>query len=157
MVAATRLWYCYHTVRGNLHTVLHAAHEQHGDVVRIAPDELSYIDPRAWGDIYGHRAGKAEVRKYTVFYSSIINADRSRHCPLRKQASHGFSERALRSQEQVFEKYADLFIQRSDESAASRTSTVDILDWFNFPISDVMGHLVFGQSFDCFTNWGYHP
>lgn len=164
LAAATRLWYCYYTVRGDLHTVLYAAHEKYGDVVRIAPDELSYIDSKAWGDIYGHRVGKSELTKDPIFYSSIssgpgsiISADRSRHGVLRKQASHGFSERALRSQEHVIKKYADLFIQRLDESAASKNPTVDIVDWFNFFTFDVMGDLVFGQSFDCLTNWGYHP
>ncbi|KAK4553510.1 hypothetical protein LTR86_009306 [Recurvomyces mirabilis] len=129
-----------------------------------APNELSYTDPRAWNDIYGHRVGKPELMKDPLFYSSIssgsgsiINADRSRHGHLRKQASHGFSERALRSQEHVIETYADLFIERLQECAASKGGSVNIVDWFNFFTFDVMGDLVFGQSFDCLTNWGYHP
>lgn len=133
-------------------------------MIRVAPDELSYTNPHAWADIYGHRAGKSELTKDPTFYSSIssgagsiINSERSRHGHLRKQASHGFSERALRSQEHVIKKYADLFIQRLGESADSKNPTLDIVDWFNFFTFDVMGDLVFGQSFDCLTNWGYHP
>lgn len=82
--------------------------------------------------------GKAELVKDPTFYSSIssgpgsiINADRSRHGLLRKQASHGFSERALRSQEHVIKKYADLMLERLEECAASGKPTVNIVDWFN--------------------------
>ncbi|EME43710.1 hypothetical protein DOTSEDRAFT_62319 [Dothistroma septosporum NZE10] len=162
--AATRVWYCYYTIRGDIHTILHDAHQKYGDVVRIAPDELSFINAQAWSDIYGHRSGKVELTKDPMFYSSIssgegsiINAARARHGHLRKQASHGFSERALRSQEHVIQKYADLFIERLQEIASSRNPDVDIVDWFNFFTFDVMGDLVFGQSFDCLSNWGYHP
>jgi cytochrome P450 len=138
LAAATRLWYCYFCTQGDLHNILHKAHQKYGDVVRIAPDELSYTDPHAWNDIYGHRVGKGELTKDPTFYSSmsstqgsIINADRSRHGHLRKQASHGFSERALRSQEHVIKKYADLMIERLAEYAASDNPTVNIVDWYN--------------------------
>ncbi|KAF5636922.1 cytochrome P450 monooxygenase monooxygenase [Fusarium sp. NRRL 25303] len=164
LAAATRLWYCYHCVQGNLVHALHEAHQKYGDVVRTAPNELSYTHPKAWNDIYGHRGGKGEMVKDPTFYSnissgpgSIINAEQFRHRILRKQASHGFSERALRSQEDVIKKYADLMLERLEECAASENPTVDIVDWYNFFTFDVMGDLVFGQSFDCLTNWGYHP
>lgn len=68
---------------------------------------------------------------------SIIKATRDRHRILRKQASHGFSERALKSQEHVITKYADLLLKRLDECAVSKSSTVDIVDWYNvspFPV-----------------------
>lgn len=134
----TRLWYCYYCTSGSLIHVLHEAHQKYGDVVRIAPNELSYTDPKAWNDIYGHRVGKRELMKDPTFYSSIssgpnsiINADRSRHGHLRKQASHGFSERALRSQEHVIIKYVDLMLERLAELARSGKSSVDIVDWYN--------------------------
>lgn len=138
LAAASRLWYCYHVIRGNLNYTLNEVHQKYGDVVRIAPNELSYTDPEAWSDIYGHRLGKSELVKDPLFYSSftsgpgsIISADRARHSHLRKQASHGFSERALRTQEHVIKKYADLMIDRLQESAASKKPIVDIVDWFN--------------------------
>lgn len=138
LAAASRLWYCYHCYRGSLVHTLHQLHEKYGDVVRTAPDELSYTDPSAWNDIYGHRLGKAELMKDPIFYQnissgpgSIINADRSRHGPLRKKASYGFSERALKSQEHVIKKYADLMIQRLEECIDTGKPTVDIVDWYN--------------------------
>ena len=138
LAAATRLWYCFYCARGNLIHGLHEAHKKYGDVVRIAPDELSYTDPKAWNDIYGHRVGKAELTKDPRFYSamssgegSIIKADRSRHGLLRKQASHGFSEKALRSREHVIIEYADLLLARLEESVATGKPVVNIVDWYN--------------------------
>jgi Cytochrome P450 len=132
------LWYCYYCTQGVLLDELHKLHEKYGDIIRIAPNELSYIDPKAWNDIYGHRVGKGELMKDPTFYSSIssgpgsiINAERSRHSLLRKQASHGFSERALKTQEHVIKRYADLMIERLEECAATEKETVNIVDWYN--------------------------
>jgi len=54
---------------------------------------------------------KPELTQDPMFYSSIssgtdsiINADRSRHGPLRKQSSHGFCERALRMLRACFQE-----------------------------------------------------
>ena len=133
-----RLWYCWYAVRGNLLYVIHDEHKKYGDIVRIAPDELSYINGDAWNEIYGHRPGKPEVMKDPTFYSSlssgqnsIINATRSRHGHLRKQMSHGFSEKALRSQEDAIRPYADLLVQRLQEAVKNSSPDVDIVSWFN--------------------------
>jgi len=79
--------------------------------------------------------------KDPTFYSnissgpgSILKASRDCHRVLRQQASHGFSERALRSQEHVMNKYADLMLDRLAECASSKNPTVDIVDWFNVRI-----------------------
>jgi hypothetical protein len=45
-------------------------HLKYGPVVRIAPDELAYIDSEAWKDIYGQRPGKEEVPKDPPFYDN---------------------------------------------------------------------------------------
>lgn len=151
LAAATRLWYCYYCTQGTSIYAIKRAHEKYGDVVRTAPGELSYTDPKAWNDIYGHRVGKAELMKDPTFYGSIssaqgsiLNANRARHGHLRKQASHGFSERAMRTQEHVVQGYADLMLDRLEESVASGNPTVNIVDWYN--VSQCRHH--FGNSDD---------
>ncbi|GAB7353329.1 hypothetical protein MBLNU459_g3822t2 [Dothideomycetes sp. NU459] len=146
--------------------VLLKLHDRYGDVVRIAPNELSYINPDGWNDIYGHRAGKAELEKDPLYYGSInskpgsiIVAHRSRHGIVRKQMSHGFSEKSMRGQEESIRTLADLFIQRLQEKCEGGTKALDIVMWFNvqFFTFDVMGDLVFGKSFKCLDDSGYHP
>lgn len=49
----TRAYYLYWDVGGRSHWKVKEWHEKYGDVVRIAPDELSYTDGQAWTTIYG--------------------------------------------------------------------------------------------------------
>ncbi|KAJ5908819.1 cytochrome P450 [Penicillium taxi] len=49
----SRLWYIFKVFQGCHKIAIKELHDQYGLVVRIAPNELSYIDPKAWNDIYG--------------------------------------------------------------------------------------------------------
>lgn len=71
---------------------LKSLHEKYGDVVRISPDRLSYINPEAWRDIYGHRtaghkANPKDSRTYrrekTGVYSIVSEPDDQRHGEVR--------------------------------------------------------------------------
>lgn len=59
----TRLPFYVHGIMGTQAKLMLALHEKHGSVVRMCPDELSYTDPRAWRDIYGHQKGKGQNPK----------------------------------------------------------------------------------------------
>lgn len=140
---ATRLWYIQEICRGVLTFDLKAIHAKYGNVVRVAPDELAIIEPNAWKDIYGHRAGKHEVPKEPIFYEntssgrhSIIGAPGARHGEIRKLLSYGFSEKALREQEQLIQGYCDLLIDRL-EGLRTRGEEVDIVKWYNVSFSNL--------------------
>ncbi|KAJ5117586.1 cytochrome P450 [Penicillium atrosanguineum] len=49
----SRLWYIFKVFQGCHKIAINELHDKYGLVVRIAPNELSYIDPKAWNDIYG--------------------------------------------------------------------------------------------------------
>lgn len=38
-------------------------HEKYGPIVRLAPNELSFVNEGAWGDIYGKNDGKQQLAK----------------------------------------------------------------------------------------------
>ncbi|PLN79965.1 cytochrome P450 monooxygenase [Aspergillus taichungensis] len=162
IAGATRLWFCYHGIRGDLHVAIHRLHLKYGEVVRIAPDELSYTHADGWMQIYGQRPGKPEITKDPLFYrtlnagpSSIVSASRDRHAVLRKQMSPGFSERAMREQEAIIRSYADSMIGALKRNGEAKVA--DLTRWYNYFTFDVMGHLVFGEPFDCLKCTGYHP
>jgi hypothetical protein len=46
-------------------------HEKYGDVVRVAPNELSFAGEEAWRDIYTHRPGHKEARKDPIWYMGL--------------------------------------------------------------------------------------
>jgi hypothetical protein len=52
--AFTRLPHLIATARGKLPRYVARLRDTHGAVVRISPDEISFIDCHAWRDIYGH-------------------------------------------------------------------------------------------------------
>ncbi|EAQ88706.1 hypothetical protein CHGG_05325 [Chaetomium globosum CBS 148.51] len=96
---------------------------KYGPVVRIGPRHLSYTDPRAWKDIFGHRAGDhialRENGKSEMFYRkqlidrdgmdapNILDADREEHSRLRRAVAAGFSDRSMREHEPIIMKYVD--------------------------------------------------
>ncbi|KAK6064947.1 tubulin alpha chain [Seiridium cupressi] len=79
--------------------------------------------------------------------------NRSReHGKLRRTLAHGFSEKALRDQQPLIKKYADLFVQRLHEKCADESAALNITAWYNFTTFDVIGVLAFGESFGCLAN-----
>ena len=163
--AAFRFPYCYKLLRGTFPFDMLSLHRQYGDVVRVAPNELAFSHPDAWRDIMGHRIdGSDEMGKWDQFYravpqtpTSIVSADRTEHGALRRQLSHGFSERAMRAQDPLITGYVDLLIQRLHENCRGGAQTVDMTAWYNFTTFDIIGDLAFGQPFGCLEKSEYHP
>lgn len=53
LAGVTRAYYLFFDVRGVSHWKVKEWHEKYGDVIRIAPGELSYTSGQAWQTIYG--------------------------------------------------------------------------------------------------------
>jgi len=137
LAAITRLWYARHLVIGDLAYEIARYHEQCGSsVIRIAPNELSYISSKCWNDIYGFRPGKPEMSKESAFYTnptmpiSIISAPKEKHGFLRRLLSRGFSDAALRDQEPTITRYVDLLMLRFSE-LSKEGKPVEMTSWYN--------------------------
>jgi hypothetical protein len=61
--AMSKIPYDRRLLRGDLPYKIAELHEKYGPVVRIAPDELSYITDTSWNDIYGKTPGLAPLVK----------------------------------------------------------------------------------------------
>lgn len=141
-------------------------------MVRIGPRHLSYTDPRAWKDIFGHRAGDhialRENGKSEMFYRkqlidrdgmdapNILDADREEHSRLRRAVAAGFSDRSMREHEPIIMKYVDQLmggLRRKTEMGEE----VDMVKWYNWTTFDVIGDLVFAESFGCLKDETTHP
>ncbi|KAI9691639.1 MAG: hypothetical protein M1822_007710 [Bathelium mastoideum] len=143
---------------GDLSSHYKKLHEQYGEVVRVAPNELSYTTAYAWNDIYGFRPGHEEMAKYHKLRSQIgpeiIHADRANHQRMRRTIAHAFSEKALREQQPLIQNYIDLFIQRLREHAGN---PMDMVSWYHYYTFDVIGDLAFGDSFQSLQDNTLHP
>ncbi|GAD95590.1 hypothetical protein PVAR5_4236 [Paecilomyces variotii No. 5] len=118
-------------------------HDQYGDVVRIAPDELSFIDSTAWKAIYVSNG------------PSITQSNDADHSRYRRLLSHGFSDSSLRGQEPIIKSYIDLLIRRLHERSVNG-QLLNLVSWYNFTTFDIIGDLAFGESFNCLDNSDYH-
>ncbi|KAL3485486.1 cytochrome P450 [Aspergillus germanicus] len=162
-MAATRLPYMRITMGGRFPHAIKKLHQEYGDVVRIAPDELSFTHGDAWKAIYGTRAGHGQKSKDFRFYPptsggapSIIVSNDADHSRFRRLMAHGFSDSSLRGQEPIIKSYVDLLMQRLREKINEGTATVDLVKWYNFTTFDIIGDLAFGEPFDCLRNSDYH-
>lgn len=162
-MAATRLPYMRKILAGQFAQDIRTLHQKYGDVVRIAPDELSFINGDAWKAIYGTRLGHGQKRKDSRFYPptagnapSIISSNDADHSRFRRLLSHAFSDSALRGQEPIIQKYVDLLMERLRQNADNGTRALDLVKWYNFTTFDIIGDLAFGESFDCLKNSTYH-
>lgn len=148
--------------------------EKYGPVVRVAPGMLVYTNAEAWKDIFGHQNGAAikgeEFEKELYFYRArnvppnILSESRENHGLIRRQLSHGFSDKSLREQESIIKSYVDLFIQRIRERCVPRsvddgssTTTFDMRHWFNYATFDIIGDLAFGEPFGCLEQGKLDP
>lgn len=152
-------------MRGELPFHVTNLHTKYGPVVRIAPNELAFCDPQAWKDIYGHKQrDQEEFPKYDGFYQpikttpvTIMSASRDEHALLRRQFSHGFSDRSMKGQEPIIGAYVNLLIQRLREHGEGGSRALNMCEWFTWTTFDIIGDLGLGSSFGCLEKSSYHP
>ncbi|CAG8978544.1 hypothetical protein HYALB_00012275 [Hymenoscyphus albidus] len=139
-------------------------HDKYGPIVRLAPNELSFISPSAWQDIYGHRKrGHKEMTKNPIWAQpspngafSLINCKEEDHARMWKPFVPAFSMRALKAQEEIIQGYVSMLMEKLKSRATSGDVVVDIKDYYNWTTFDIIGDLGFGEPFDCLQNEQYH-
>ncbi|KAK6063753.1 benzoate 4-monooxygenase cytochrome p450 [Seiridium cupressi] len=158
-------------------------HQLAGNVVRIAPNEVSFASAEAWKEIYGHATGGKMTFLKSAFYQTndypgvIAVRDPREHARQRKSLSNAFSARSLRGQEPIVRQYVDLFIEQAgrignptgpglDVEQAFNWLTFDIIGiWISFSIlradfsrlTTTVGDLAFGESFNATADAQQHP
>lgn len=146
---------------GSAHKQILSLHQKYGDVVRIAPNQVSLLDPRAWKDTMGHRkAGQGENGKDRIFFHdgkhSIIGSNTEDHSRLRRVLSHAFSAQGMLAQEPLIRGYVDLLMKKLKEKSMGGTVPLDLVKWYNWTTFDVIGDLAFGEPFGCLETSSYH-
>jgi cytochrome P450 len=152
---------------GHLHHELHKMHQKYGPIVRIAPDELSYIDSCAINDIYGTHHGHASFIKNNVWAkqdesktpASIVSWDEPTHLRNRRALTGAFTEHAVTEYAPILETLVGTMIGKFREriDAANGRTTVNMVEWLNWLLFDISGALSFGESFDSVKNGSAHP
>ncbi|KAL8794970.1 MAG: hypothetical protein Q9195_002552 [Heterodermia aff. obscurata] len=66
--AASRLPFIYALLTGQLTRREREFHEQYGDVIRLAPDEVAFANEQAWNEIYTSRRGHKRAVRDKAYY-----------------------------------------------------------------------------------------
>lgn len=149
-------------LRGISHHAIENAHHKYGNVVRIAPNTLSFIEPSAWTDIYGHRKGRAVLPKDPLFYNemlldrkTITMASDDEAVPIRKAINPAFSHKALLDQEPMLQGHVDCLMAQLAKTSREQGG-VDIRKWFTFSMFDINSDFAFGEDLGCVRTGKYH-
>ena len=121
LAAMTPIWMMRATWSGKRYAWLHREHERLGDVIRIGPSHLSFNDPRAVSDIYGHQAA-SKIGK-DVFYDTLAgqyhdifqSTDRADHSLKRKFIANSFALKNVVRMEPLIRDNVRILIARIDD------------------------------------------
>lgn len=122
-----------------------------GPVVRVGPQEVSISDPLAVREI--HKIGN-KLRK-TGWYRNFANAaspslfsmvNPEEHAARRKLLSQEFSKSAIIKRETMVKQKIELCVSKIRRDAIA--GRADILMWFTYMATDIIGQLSFGNSFE---------
>ncbi|VUC37234.1 unnamed protein product, partial [Clonostachys rosea] len=157
LAAVTSFVALYWTFKGRLHEWTAEQHRIYGPVVRLRPNELSFIDQSAWKEIYSFRQGQKQMPKILRTKPvngrpNLMSATDEDHARQRKLLAHAFSDQALRSQESILRSYADLLVEKLNEVSGRGDTDVDIQEWLTFATFDIIGDLSFGKPFGNLEN-----
>ncbi|KFY86813.1 hypothetical protein V500_07382 [Pseudogymnoascus sp. VKM F-4518 (FW-2643)] len=129
-------------------------HKEHGDVVRLGPNYLSFADPKAVKDIYGLNKGFTKSQFYPVqqsvsaghrLPSLFSTTDEKFHANLRRAVNSAFSMSTLVQYEPLVDSTTALFLSQTDKLYASPGITCDFARWLQFYAFDVIGNMTYSE------------
>lgn len=127
------------------------AHDKYGPIVRSAPNELSFITPEVWSDVYANQPGRAEMPKGNYIpppgqESLFDHPVHEEHSRIRKALRNGFTEKAQREQEPRVRRFIDLLMEQLRKYAKSG-EPADIAEWNHLIAYDIVADLTTGENF----------
>lgn len=110
-------------------------HEYYGDVVRTAPDEVSFAHENAWNDIFSNRPGHKPFPRDPTFFKSppgqpdnlITTIDTNENARMRQVVMSAFTERSFVKQEATIQSYnrtALLMVPKREQPLTSSTGSI---------------------------------
>ncbi|KAF4822004.1 Cytochrome P450 monooxygenase BOA3 [Colletotrichum siamense] len=126
LAAISELSYVYHWLTGHYHEYIHKLHQKYGDVVRLAPNELSFNTAQSLQDIYGNPSKSGQTFLKSSFYAGpsgystiVMERDPIKHKETKKLLSYGFSAKELQAQEPILKTNLDMLITQIDNQIAA--------------------------------------
>lgn len=130
---------------------IHKLHKQYGSIVRISPDEVAIADLEGTRAIHKINSGFNK----SPWYQDLNKAEHDGifamtnvkdHATRRRLLAQSFSKTNLMKWEGLVREKTDLTIAQIQREAI-KDGQIDVLKWFTFMATDLIGQLSFGDSF----------
>ncbi|KAL4892367.1 cytochrome P450 [Aspergillus ambiguus] len=163
LAAVSELWYASAWTSGLWNRKIQEAHRRYGDIVRIAPNELSFATAQAFRDIYGPPSKTRKLfPKSDRFYDNghpniafVIDPDE--HARQHRVFAPQFRPSAIRTQEPIVHDHVDLWVKQVAARSHNGDVPLDVSKWFEWLTFDIIGELTFGESFNATRDNKSHP
>lgn len=165
---ASHLPFIWGLLRGTLVHDVERLHRKYGPILRITPNDVTFAHEDATRDILAFRKDRQPFLKDLTWWkanpgmpdSMISIIDPKQHARIRNLLAPGFTQRALKEQEDILHLYVNLLVERIRELVTKEPESgaiIDVVRWFNFTTFDIFGDLGYGESFNCLQDSKYHP
>ncbi|KAI1297998.1 isotrichodermin C-15 hydroxylase [Xylaria venustula] len=128
--------------------------KEYGDIVRVAPNELAFITPEAFTDIYDSHTSGYEHFPKTDFMDLGLGdnglsweMDPMKHYTDAKKVAPAFSARSIKAKELTIHKYIDAFIERMRD-IGERRDGIELKTWTDWVAMDTSADLAYGREMD---------
>ncbi|KAF2712861.1 pisatin demethylase [Pleomassaria siparia CBS 279.74] len=148
-------WWRFFDVWGRAHQwTLIRLHREHGDVVRLGPNVLSFGDPKAIKVIYGLNKGMVKSDFYPVqqavskgqrLPSLFSTVDEEYHAKYRRCVNSAFAMSSLVNYEPLVSSTLGVFLDKTQEVYASTGRMCNFSQWLQFFAFDVIGDLTWSK------------
>ncbi|KAI2622116.1 cytochrome P450 [Hypomontagnella submonticulosa] len=164
VAAVSEIWFVWAWTTGRYPHILEDAHRKYGDVIRIAPNELSFATVQAHRDIYStpSRTRKPFLKCGTFYRNGDVSnifyeLDPVEHGKMRKALAPGLSGSSMKAHEHIIQEYVDMFVRKVGELSTTGSGLgVDVTEAIAWLAFDVMGELTFGESFNAVASGQTH-
>lgn len=146
-----RFWDVYNRRPDATHLALH---RQHGNIVRLGPNTLSFAHPRAIKQIYGLNKGMTKSGFYPVqqavsnghrLPSLFSTTDETYHAQLRRTVNSAFSMSTLVQYEASVNEVLTAFLGQTSSLYASTSQTCNFAQWLQYFAFDVIGQITYSK------------
>ncbi|KAF2001813.1 pisatin demethylase [Amniculicola lignicola CBS 123094] len=129
-------------------------HRQHGDIVRLGPNVLSFADPKAIKVIYGLNKGMTKSDFYPVqnavakgrrLESLFSTTNEDFHAKYRRCVNNAFAMSSLVHYEPLVNSTLGVFLDRTEAEFATSGKSCDFGRWLQYFAFDVIGDLTWSK------------
>ncbi|KAF2708706.1 benzoate 4-monooxygenase cytochrome-like protein P450 [Pleomassaria siparia CBS 279.74] len=147
----------WHTFQQDRHIWFFHLQEKYGTTFRYAPNGVLFNTPSAYKTIFGPR-GNVKKSEYYEFWPRNVktlntwnSTNLHTHARKRRVINFAFSEKAIRDAELFVHSNTDRWLELIENripSGKEWSDSLNMTDWVNYLVFDILGDLCFGKSFD---------